>query len=522
MVWGVCRRLLRNHHDAEDAFQATFLVLVRKASSIASRELLANWLYGVARQTSLKARTTIARRHARERQVTDMPEAEATPPEAWTDLQAILDQELGRLPDRYRIVLVLCDLESRTRKEAAEELRLPQGTVASRLARARTMLAKRLTQRGVALSGGALAAALSQQAAMAGVPASVVSRTVQVASLVVTGKAATGIMSINVAVLTEGVTNAMLVSKITRWMVGLLVLSLIALGGGLAAQHVVGTDSVKAEKEAAGAGPGSPDATPPKTVSPPGQRAAAPFEIFTGRLEDPKKAGLRGPVQVLNPMGVGFEMDERSYLRYQRLLRAGKVKGAGDSLAVGLADEHGFPRGGVLDHFEPEFNPATGTISVCGVLPNSDGLLRPGMFVRVRLEFGPPAGAGGAAKGSDFQNPEMEKFQGVWQMESLIGPQGQVPKEDLKGRSLVIDGNTFIREEQGKPFAEGLFAIDTTVTPKVLVMIATDRAAAQVWALYELDGDTLKVCYELLGKGRPTEFKASSTQSVAVYRRQKP
>src|SRR5437867_13300043 len=103
MVWGVCRRVLHNHHDAEDAFQATCLVLVRKAASIASRELLANWLYGVAHQTALNARATAARRGSRERQVAEMPEREAAQQELWHDLQPLLDQELSRLPDKYRI-----------------------------------------------------------------------------------------------------------------------------------------------------------------------------------------------------------------------------------------------------------------------------------------------------------------------------------------------------------------------------------------------------------------------------------
>src|SRR5262249_55080585 len=134
MVWGVCRRVLHSHHDAEDAFQATFLVLVRKAASIQPRQMVANWLYGVAHQTALNSRTTATRRKERERQVMDMPEPAAVEPGFGRDLQALLDKELSRLPDKYRTVIVLCDLEEKPRKEVARQLGCPEGTVAGRLA----------------------------------------------------------------------------------------------------------------------------------------------------------------------------------------------------------------------------------------------------------------------------------------------------------------------------------------------------------------------------------------------------
>ncbi|HMF19585.1 MAG TPA: RNA polymerase sigma factor, partial [Gemmataceae bacterium] len=116
MVWGVCRRVLHSHQDAEDAFQATFLVLVRKAPCIVPRDLVANWLYGVAHQTALKARSTAARRGAREKQVTAMPEPALHQNESGNDVQTALDRELSRLPAKYRTVIVLCDLEGKTRK----------------------------------------------------------------------------------------------------------------------------------------------------------------------------------------------------------------------------------------------------------------------------------------------------------------------------------------------------------------------------------------------------------------------
>ena len=188
MVWGVCRRLLRNHHDAEDAFQATFLVLVRKAADV-PRQAVANWLYGVARQTAVRLRATAAKRGRRETQVVNMPEPTVAEVRD-ADLQAVLDEELSRLPDHYRGVIVLCDLEGMTRKEAARQLGIPEGSVASRLARARAMLAKRLTRRGVVFSGGSVAAVLSAGSASASAPPALVASTIKAASLLAAGQAA--------------------------------------------------------------------------------------------------------------------------------------------------------------------------------------------------------------------------------------------------------------------------------------------------------------------------------------------
>src|SRR4051812_834640 len=109
LVWGVCRRLLADHQDAEDAFQATFLVLARKAAGVVPRHMVGNWLHGVARRTALKARALAARRRRSECQVIDMPDREASPPEAWADVRAVIDEELTRLPPRFRAVVLLYD-----------------------------------------------------------------------------------------------------------------------------------------------------------------------------------------------------------------------------------------------------------------------------------------------------------------------------------------------------------------------------------------------------------------------------
>jgi RNA polymerase sigma factor (sigma-70 family) len=214
MVWGVCHRVLGSQHDVEDAFQATFLVFVRKVASIRNKERLASWLYGVARRTALKARSTIARKRERERQVTAMPEAAEPEEGPLSDWRPLLDHELGLLPEGYRAVLVLCELEGKTRHEAARCLACPEGTVASRLARARTLLAKRLARHGLPVSGGALTVVCSQGAASAGVPASAVRSAIKAASLFAARQTATGAGSPEAVELAEGVLKAMLLKKL--------------------------------------------------------------------------------------------------------------------------------------------------------------------------------------------------------------------------------------------------------------------------------------------------------------------
>jgi RNA polymerase sigma factor (sigma-70 family) len=222
MVLAVCHRVLRNHHDSEDAFQATFLVLARKATSIVPREAVGSWLYGVAYRMALKARATTAKR--RERQVREMPEPEAPQEHGGSELQAWLDKELNRLPDKYRAPLVLCGLEGRSEKEAAGQLGLAQGTLSSRLSRARAMLAKRLARGGVELS---------LPAASAHVPTALLDSTIEAARLYAAGRAvAAGIVSAQVAALTEGVLTAMFFSKLKITALPLVLVVGTVLGTG--------------------------------------------------------------------------------------------------------------------------------------------------------------------------------------------------------------------------------------------------------------------------------------------------
>jgi RNA polymerase sigma factor (sigma-70 family) len=227
MVLGVCRRVLHaapGAADAEDSFQATFLVLFRRARALNRQGPLANWLYTVAYHVALKAKADAARCQRRERQAAQMPRASAHAEEGWQDPQGVLDEELSRLPERYRAPILLCYVEGKTNEEAGRLLGCPTGTIKGRLARARELLRTRLTRRGVAFSTGLFGALLAENAALA-VPTALVESTVQTALGLAAGKS-----TAPAAALAEGVLKAMFVTRFKIATVLVLVVGLMALG----------------------------------------------------------------------------------------------------------------------------------------------------------------------------------------------------------------------------------------------------------------------------------------------------
>jgi RNA polymerase sigma factor (sigma-70 family) len=219
MVLAVCRRLLRDGHDAEDAFQATFLLLVRKAGSLARPAALGPWLYGVAYRTALKARALAARRRTQAVHEADRVAGDPSDAVAWRDLRPVLDEAIDGLPAKYRAPFVLCYLEGRSNAEAAAELGCPRGTVATRLSRARDRLRQLLSRRGVALSAGVLALLPCRRA----VAASLVRATVAAAA---GGAPAT---STEICALTKGVVHAMFLNRM-RLAVAALMVAVVGAG----------------------------------------------------------------------------------------------------------------------------------------------------------------------------------------------------------------------------------------------------------------------------------------------------
>jgi len=229
MVLSVCRRLLRDPHEAEDAFQATFLVLVRKARSIVCRESVGSWLYGVAYRLALRSRTLAERRQKQDSEVEDVPAPDTRPAGAWHELRPVLDEEINRLPEKYRQPVVLCYFEGKPYEEAARLLGWPAGTVSGRLARARDILRRRLTRRGVVLASSLPATLLADQR----VSAELLATTVRAAFHYAAGpEAAAGSVPASAAALAEGLIHSMSVHKLK---LGAVVLAaLLMLGAGIA------------------------------------------------------------------------------------------------------------------------------------------------------------------------------------------------------------------------------------------------------------------------------------------------
>jgi RND family efflux transporter MFP subunit len=227
MVLGVCGRALRDANDVEDAFQATFLVLARRARSLTRPHLLGHWLHGVARRTALEAKGRTARRHAKEQPIVDVATADPTPQAAWADLRPVLDEEIARLPERYRVPFVMCYLEGRTNGETARLMGCPEGTVASRLSWARQRLRGRLTRRGVTLTAGLCAALLGGKSA---VTPALAGCTAEAAASFAGGARAAEPIAANVGSLAAEVLKHMFWAKV-RTAAGLLLTVCLLLGG---------------------------------------------------------------------------------------------------------------------------------------------------------------------------------------------------------------------------------------------------------------------------------------------------
>ncbi len=270
MILRVCRAVLHNEQDARDAFQAAFLILVRKAGTLQVRDSLGPWLHQVALRVASCARSAAARRQRHEQRAAEIAASRRVEDREHDDLMTILHEEIDRLPEHLRAPVVLCLLEGLTRYQAARRLGWPIGTVQSRLARGRERLRRRLTHRGVAPTAALAIAVPSGEAAVVQVPGEWMNPIVRAATQFASRNAAAAEMvSAGVLVLVEGALKTMLVTKLKMAGIALMVLSLAATGAGVWANQK----------------PGSGDENPGRAITvPPAKRESARIPEVVARV----------------------------------------------------------------------------------------------------------------------------------------------------------------------------------------------------------------------------------------------
>jgi RNA polymerase sigma factor (sigma-70 family) len=296
MVLGVCRRVLGSAHDAEDACQATFLVLAQKAASIRKTTALASWLHGVAARVSGHLRREHRRRDRREREIQRPATSDPAAEVSWREVQTVLDEELEHLPERLRAPLILCYLDGQPRDAAAQQLGLSVACLHGRLERGRKALCAALTRRGVTLSAALLAAALGEGVSRAALPPTLVLHAAQAALRIACGRALEeGLVPTKILLLAQEVTKSMFLTKLKLNVSAFLCAGLLAaaLGGSLALAHA--RAGQQAKPPAAQSAP-QPAATPGARQTPSQQADARPAETerIRGRVLDPDGKPLAG------------------------------------------------------------------------------------------------------------------------------------------------------------------------------------------------------------------------------------
>jgi RNA polymerase sigma factor (sigma-70 family) len=289
MVLRVCRRVLHHEQDAEDAFQATFLVLARNTGSIRKRDTVANWLHGVAYRTAMKAKRSAARRRNHETSSTAAPQPAASP--TWDDVQAVLDEEIQRLPAGFRQAFVLCVLEGKGVSEAALALDCKEGTVKSRVNRARGQLRQRLARRGIQLSTLLAGLSVAESTTRASLPAALAASTVRSGLLVAAGEPAGGMIPSRVAALAAGVSRSMLLKRARLMTAFFFATSLVVAGAGTLARQVFAAGEPPAGTKT---GDDQPRSVAANQAAKPSVPKDEPAVTFAGRVLDPDGKPVAG------------------------------------------------------------------------------------------------------------------------------------------------------------------------------------------------------------------------------------
>lgn len=511
MVFGVCRRALGNTPDADDAFQATFLVFIRKARVIRDSDRLGPWLYGVACRVAMKARSRAARLGAYRAEDAEMI-PDPTAPAETPDWLPILDAELAALPAKYRDALVLCELQGVSRADAAKALGLREGTLSSRLSRGRDLLRRRLLKHGTLLPAGGLAALFSANSVgRATVPATLLTQTAELAKLG-TGAAAAGAVPVGAARLTDEVLKSMFLTKL-RTATGALAL-LVAATAGLAA-GVWPTDAPAAppaEGKGSAAKAPAPDAQPATKPAPAGPKPA-------------DRDALQG-VWVLDKYEVGKDFPREAAAEAKELAGNMRFLVAGD-MWWGMASDGKsgsvFPHRAALDPTKnPKWldltplDPAAGRFDRCIYELDGD---------RLRVCF---SGGGGEPRPAEFSlDSDVPLIALTFRRDKLPPAAGEkgllgewTGSEGDRTKVVALDGHLFFTHPAAREagWTGGRYTVDATKNPKwidvELAVPLDDGKVTKLYGCYEIADGKLKLALGRKRATRPLDFKGGNDTLV--------
>ncbi len=530
MVLNVCRRVLHNVSDAEDACQATFLVLARKAHAIRKQESLGCWLHGVALRAATSLLRQIKRRRMHEMHAAQDQNIEPVKPAAdvtWREVRAILDQEIQRLPAKLKDPIVLCYVQDKPHNQGALELGVNLTTFRGRLERARNLLQKKLTLRGVTLSGALLATVVFERSAAAALPPILAVTTVKAAVATFAGESAAGLISTQVANLAEGVIQSMFLAKLKLAGAMLLTLSIVVLTTGVFSYRAMSGEQTAPKQTL---NQRAEEAKSPVKADEPRKQIVVKKDdkdLILGtwalvRLEVNGKAqsSAKGDTWVIakdkirwsariRPVELTYSLDAtKAPKTVDMQISQGRGIGAkhtgiyaldGDTLQVcyRINDEENRPQ----------------------AFQSKEGVLL--VFNRMQAEELPP-------KKEDVLEKDLKQLEGPWEMLSMEvdGKTELLPKNSKV--ILTHKGKTWTGTMNGTKVEEGTFAIDATQNPKTKDRTVTLGAlkGKTIPEIYELHGDELRVCMlnnpeKDPDKGRPVEFtsKPGSGFIIINFRR---
>jgi RNA polymerase sigma factor (sigma-70 family) len=476
LVLGVCRRILSQVQDAEDVFQATFLVLASRAASIRNRESLGSWLYGVAQRQALKLAAEAARQRGLEQHVPPVQNPDPVAEVEACELRRVLDEEMGRLPEKYRTPLVLCCLAGKTHEEAAREMGWPTGSMSRWLSRAKTLLRERLVRRGIVLT----AASLSALPTEAAVSVALSSNTVKAAKLFNLGQsAAAGLQATRAATLARGVIQAMYITRLKALTEAFLLLAILGTGAGAIAYRAVAgeerhTTSNQLQEQARQARtvPDSDKVKPGDAVKgkpPVGFRKAEIVVSLSEKadlLDPPLQFSVTKPETIAKLTKFFPEMDQGKTGGTPALWKAG--------IAITFTRANGKPHR-VNVHWD----------GVTWSEGSGDWKAEPGVRALVNELLRAQEKKPGTAPPASLQ--------GVWKVLSIEQNGFKVSPADVKDLIWIIRGGFVHTGKKDQPLSNGIIDFDPSRTPKRVSGIW------QLWGndfygIYKLEHNTLTVC----------------------------